>query len=123
MFTPVAGSSTAFTAPAGVKADLVKTSAGYKLTSRTTAQVIILDADGKPTSVADRNGNTTTIADTGTTPTSVQSSKGVDGARAASLTYVPETGLLNGVTQTSAGTTRTTTVSGNSKLSADGNLD
>lgn len=59
--TPVPGSPTAFTPPSGVKADLVKTSTGYTLTSRTTAEVQTFDADGKAVSVADRNGNKTTL--------------------------------------------------------------
>ncbi len=57
LFTAVSGSTTAYTSPAGVKADLVKTSSGWTLTSRTTATVVIFNADGHPTTVKDRNAN------------------------------------------------------------------
>ncbi|WP_434613881.1 hypothetical protein [Arthrobacter sp. A5] len=57
LFTPVSGSTTAFTAPAGVKADLVKTGTGYTLTSRTTATVVTFNTDGQTISFADRTAN------------------------------------------------------------------
>ncbi|KNH16301.1 hypothetical protein ACU18_14190 [Arthrobacter sp. ZBG10] len=47
LFTPVSGSTTAFTPPAGVKADLLKTATGYTLTSRTSALVITFDSNGQ----------------------------------------------------------------------------
>ncbi|MCT1545863.1 MULTISPECIES: RHS repeat-associated core domain-containing protein [Kocuria] len=79
-------SGAAFTPPKGVKADLVKTSSGYTLTSRTTAQVSTFNADGQLTSVADRNGNKTTYTYTNGVLSKVTGSSGPAGARTATIT-------------------------------------
>ena len=83
--TAVAGSTTAFTAPAGVKADLVKTSTGYTLTSRTTATVTTFDTDGKTTTVADRNGNKTTYTYTNGVLSKVIGTRGTAEAKTATI--------------------------------------
>ena len=106
LFTPVAGSSTDFTAPAGTKADLVKITGGYKLTSRLTAEVVTFNDDGRTTSVADRNGNTTSFTPSTGKITSVVATKGVLGARTATLTYDSQTGELTGFSQTNGGSSR-----------------
>lgn len=107
LFTPVAGSSTAYTPPAGVKADLVKTGAtGWTLSSRTTAEVVTFNSDGQPTKVADRNANNTTLTWSSAKPTQIISTRGIAGARTATIAYT-STGLLDRYSQTSAGTTRT----------------
>ncbi|MHA7156280.1 hypothetical protein ACX80A_14485 [Arthrobacter sp. TMN-50] len=87
VFTPVAGSTSAFTPPAGVKANLVKTSTGHTLTSRTTSQVTTFDADGRTIGMADRNGNTTTVAHNSVGPTRLTSTAGPVEARTATLSY------------------------------------
>lgn len=104
-FTPVAGSSTAFTSPAGFKSDLVASATNYKLTDRTSRQVIAFNLNGQPTSTADRNGNTTTIGYTGANPTSVVSSAGPTAARTASLAYDAPTYTLT-VSQSSGSSSR-----------------
>jgi RHS repeat-associated protein len=75
LFVPVAGSSTAFTSPAGLKEVLVKGATTYTLTDLTSRQVVTFDASGVATSVADRNGNVVTIAST-TIPTVITGSLG-----------------------------------------------
>lgn len=110
VFTPVTGSTTAFTPPAGVKADLVKTATGYTLTSRTTAEVTTFDADGKTTGLADRNGNTTALTYNSAGPSSVTSTAGPVEARKATLVY-GSGGNLEQVKQASAGATRTSVIS------------
>ncbi|WP_062006640.1 RHS repeat domain-containing protein [Arthrobacter alpinus] len=108
LFTPVSGSTTAYTAPAGVKADLVKTSSGWSLTSRTSATVVVFNADGHPTTVKDRNGNATTITwATGGNPTTVTATRGGTAARTAKLTYNSATGTIASIIQGSGTTTRT----------------
>ncbi|MGQ1797374.1 RHS repeat-associated core domain-containing protein [Kocuria oceani] len=84
-FTQVSGSTTAFTPPAGVKSDLVKTSTGYTLTSRTTATVTTFDTDGKTTSVADRNGNKTAYTYTGGVLSKVVGTRGTAEAKTATI--------------------------------------
>lgn len=106
LFTPVSGSTTAYTSPAGVKADLVKASSGWTLTSRTSATVVTFDADGHPVSVKDRNANATTITwPTGGNPTSVVSSRG-SAARTANLTYDSYNGTIASIIQGAGATTR-----------------
>ncbi|KQQ96361.1 hypothetical protein ASF72_01490 [Arthrobacter sp. Leaf141] len=108
LFTPVSGSTTAFTSPAGVKADLERTlspSLGYKLTSRTSATVSWFNDDGQNTLVEDRNGNDTAYTWASGKITKVTSHKGPLGARSANLTY-DSLGDLSGFTQTSGTSTR-----------------
>ncbi|WP_181408443.1 RHS repeat-associated core domain-containing protein [Schumannella sp. 10F1B-5-1] len=93
-FTPVAGSSTAYTAPAGIKADLVAGGGGWTLTFRQSQQKVVFNGNGQPTSIADRNGNATTIAYTGANPTSITSSGGPVAARTATLSYSASTYTL-----------------------------
>ena len=57
LFAPVSGTPGAFTAPAGVKADLVAAGSGWTLTFRESRVVATFNADGQPVSIADRNGN------------------------------------------------------------------
>ncbi|BDZ48627.1 hypothetical protein GCM10025867_08680 [Frondihabitans sucicola] len=99
--TPVSGSSTAFTSPAGFKQDLVKTgTTGYTLTDRTSRQVVTFNADGVATSVADRNGNSTTLNSyTAGVPATVVSTAGPTGARTAALSFNGST-LATTITQT-----------------------
>ena len=104
-FTPVAGSATAFTSPAGLKSDLVASATGYSLTDRTSRQVVTFNLNGQPVSIADRNGNATTIGYTSANPTSVTSAAGPVAARTASLAYTPATFTLT-VSQTSGSLSR-----------------
>jgi RHS repeat-associated protein len=107
LFTPVAGSTTAYTSPAGVKADLVKTgTTGWTLTSRTSATVLTFNTDGKTTKITDRNNNATTMTWVSGKPTTVTSTRGVAGARVANLGYDSSSGLLNSIAQTSGTTSR-----------------
>ncbi|WP_186760546.1 RHS repeat-associated core domain-containing protein [Arthrobacter alpinus] len=107
LFTPVTGSSTAYTSPAGVKADLVKTgSTGWVLTSRTSASVVTFNTDGKTTKVTDRNNNPTALTWTSGKLTTVLSTRGVAGARTATLAYDSYTGLLNSISQISGASSR-----------------
>ena len=86
-FTPVTGSATAFTSPAGFKQDLVKSSSGYTLTDRTSRQVVTFDVDGTPMTVADRNGNSTVINTDYGIAYSVVSTAGPTGARTVNLAF------------------------------------
>lgn len=88
-FIPVSGSTTAFTSPAGFKQDLVKTSTEYKLTDRTSRQVVTFDTNGNATAVADRNGNSTSITYVAGVASSVVSTAGPIAARTAVLSYEP----------------------------------
>ena len=97
-------SGTAFTPPKGVKADLVKTTSGYTLTSRTSGQVSTFNADGQLTSVADRNGNKTGYAYTNGALSKVTGSSGPAGARTATITTSASEVK---VSQTSGNETRT----------------
>ncbi|MEC5182554.1 YD repeat-containing protein, partial [Arthrobacter sp. CG_A4] len=108
LFTPVAGSTTAFTAPAGTKADLMKKADGtYTLTSRTTATVVAFDSDGRATSVADRNGNLTALnPPTGGRITEVIATRGAAGAKKAVLNYDPYDGMLLGFSQSNGSASR-----------------
>lgn len=106
LFTPVSGSTTAYTSPAGIKADLVNTGTGYTLTDRQTRQLTTFDVDGQPVSIADRNGNVTSIGYSGAgNPNSVTSSAGPVAARTATLTYSATTFTLT-ATQTSGASSR-----------------
>lgn len=105
-FTPVAGSSTAFTSPAGFKQDLVGAGSTYLLTDRVSRQVVTFNSNGQPTTIADRNGNTTTVGYTGVNPTSILSSAGPLAGRTAALVYTAGTFTLT-ASQTSGALTRT----------------
>ncbi|MCI9872814.1 RHS repeat domain-containing protein [Arthrobacter humicola] len=103
LFTPVSGSTTAFTAPAGTKADLVKYGDGtYTLTSRTNASVVTFNADGRVKSLADRNGNTTTFTPGTGKITDISGNKGVGGK----LAYDSYSGTLATISLTSGSATR-----------------
>ncbi|MEF3121742.1 RHS repeat-associated core domain-containing protein [Kocuria flava] len=106
-FTQVAGSTTAFTAPDGVKSDLVKTSTGYTLTSRTSGTVTEFNADGKTVSVADRNGNKTTYTYTNGVLSKVVGTRGTAEAKTATINV---TSSAITVTQTANGGYDTRTV-------------
>ncbi|THE18939.1 hypothetical protein E1J17_03555 [Kocuria rosea] len=103
-FTTVAGSTTAFTAPAGVKADLVKTSTGYILTWRQSAAVVEFNNDGKTVSVADRNGNKTTYTYTNGVLSKVVGTRGTAEAKTATIN-VTDTAIT--VTQSTSSENRT----------------
>lgn len=105
LFTPVAGSSTAYTSPTGLKADLVKTSTGYTLTYRQSRTLVTFDANGNAVSVADRNTNTTSIGYTSGQPSSVTSPAGPAAARTATMSYSSTTRTLT-VSQSSGGLSR-----------------
>lgn len=79
---------------------------GWVLTSRTSAEVITFDSDGRATKVTDRNANNTAFSWSSTKPTQVVSTRGIAGARTATISYT-SLGLLDRYSQTSAGTTRT----------------
>lgn len=117
VFTPVAGSATAYTPGPWVKADLVKTSSGYTLTWRTTAIVVTFGNDGKATQVTDRNSNTTTIGYSSSRPINVVATKGQSGARRATITY-SSSGILSGFSQTNGYDTRAVGITTN----GDGDL-
>ncbi|XAS65656.1 RHS repeat-associated core domain-containing protein [Micrococcaceae bacterium Sec5.8] len=107
LFTPVSGSTSAFTAPAGTKADLVKNADGtYTLTSRTSASVVIFNSDGRVKSLADRNGNTTAFTPAAGKITGITATRGVAGAHTALLSYDSYTGTLASISQTSGTATR-----------------
>ncbi|WP_181419743.1 RHS repeat-associated core domain-containing protein [Arthrobacter psychrolactophilus] len=107
LFTAVSGSPTAYTPPVGVKADLVKTGAtGWTLTSRTSAQIITFDSDGRATKIADRNANNTTLIWSSNKPTQIVSTRGITAVRTATIAY-DSGGLLASYSQTSGGATRT----------------
>jgi RHS repeat-associated protein len=107
LFTPVSGSTTAFTAPAGTKADLVKNADGtYTLTSRTSASVVTFNSDGRVKSLADRNGNTTTFTPATGKITGITATRGVTNARTAVLSYDSYSGTLAGISQTNGAATR-----------------
>ncbi|WP_158603876.1 RHS repeat domain-containing protein [Cryobacterium tepidiphilum] len=105
LFTPVSGSSTAFSSPAGLKGDLIKTASGYTLSFHGSGQVVSFDASGNAVSVADRNGNTTTISYTSGQPTSITSTAGPTAARTAALSYSSTSRTLT-VSQTSGSLSR-----------------
>ncbi|WP_326968202.1 hypothetical protein, partial [Arthrobacter sp. CG_A4] len=112
LYTPVAGSTTAFTAPAGTKADLEKKADGsYTLTSRTTATVVGFNADGRVKSMTDRNANTTTFAPATGKITDITATKGVTGARSARLSYHSFSNTLIGFSQTSGAAARSVSFS------------
>ena len=111
LFTPVTGSTTAFAPPAGVKADLAKTSTGYTLTSRTTAEVQTFDVDGRAISLADRNGNTTNLAYNGNKPTKVVGTRASEAARTATVSYGSANGLVEKISQTVGNATRSASFS------------
>jgi RHS repeat-associated protein len=114
LFTPVSGSTTAFTAPAGTKADLVKNGDGtYTLTSRTSASVVTFNADGRVTSLADRNANTTTFIPATGKITDVSATRGVSQARKATLSYDANTGTLSRISQTNGAATRSASLTDN----------
>lgn len=117
MFAPVAGSTTAFTSPAGLKADLVKGASTYTLTQRDTRRVITFDLNGNPLSVADRNASATSICYSvspcngvagpyTTSPVAVVSPAGSGTATTATLAYNTGTRTLT-VTQSNGSSTRT----------------
>jgi RHS repeat-associated protein len=107
LFTPVSGSTTAYTAPAGAKADLVKAGDGsYTLTSRTNASVVTFNADGRVATLADRNGNTTTFTPAAGKITRITATKGETGARTASLSYDSYSGTLASISQTNGTASR-----------------
>lgn len=77
LFTLKAGSTTAYDAPAGVKADLVRTTGGWTLSDHDTSSVQAFDTTGRVTSISDRNGNATTFTYRyGNVPETVTSSAG-----------------------------------------------
>lgn len=99
LFTPVSGSTTAFTSPTGLKADLVKGASSYTLTQRETRRVVTFDLNGNALSVADRNASATKLcyvvtpscnATAGpytTSPLTIVSPAGAGSAPTASLSY------------------------------------
>ncbi|WP_370053371.1 RHS repeat domain-containing protein [Leifsonia sp. EB41] len=118
LFTPVTGSTTAFTSPAGLKADLVKSASNYTLTQRDTRHVVTFDLNGNALSVADRNASATSIcyvvspscnysgAPYTSSPLAVISPAGAGSAPTASLSY--NSSLLTfGITQSNGSSTRT----------------
>jgi RHS repeat-associated protein len=110
LFTPVSGSSTMFTSPAGMKAVLVATVSGatvtgYTLTDLTARTVVQFDADGQPDFIADRNGNQTAITYSYTKPLTMVATAGATADRTANFSYVPATYTMT-VTQTSGTLTR-----------------
>ncbi|WP_267545084.1 RHS repeat domain-containing protein [Arthrobacter sp. H14-L1] len=111
IFAPVTGSTTAFTAPAGTKADLVKTSTGYTITSRTSATVVEFNTDGYPVSISDRNTNKTLITTTNGIPGTVTGTRGPTPARAVTVTSGPAyVGTAITFSQSTGATTRTAVV-------------
>ena len=104
-FTPVSGTPGAYTAPAGLKADLVASGSTFTLTFRQSRTVATFNSDGQPVSVADRNGNTTTISYTSGKPTSITSTAGPVAARTAAMTYSSSTYKFT-TTQTSGTASR-----------------
>ncbi|SDQ72892.1 RHS repeat domain-containing protein [Quadrisphaera sp. DSM 44207] len=103
-FTPVSGSTTAFTSPGGIKADLVKTTSGYTVSEHASNQVMTFTTAGVLSKIADRNGNATTVATSNGLPTSITSSRGATGARTATVTSTA--GQITKLTQTSGTSSR-----------------
>lgn len=117
LFTPVSGSTTTFTSPAGLKADLVKGTSTYTLTQRDTRRAVTFDFNGNPLSVADRNASATSICYTvspcngvagpyTSSPLAIISPAGAGNAPTASLSYSSST-LTLGITQSNNSSTRT----------------
>ncbi|WP_374010551.1 RHS repeat domain-containing protein [Leifsonia sp. LS-T14] len=115
LFTPVTGSTTAYTSPAGLKADLVGSASGYTLTQRETQRVVTFDTNGWPLSVKDRNANATQFCYTSSScstgpntapPLYLLSPAGAGTAPKASLSYNSST-LTFGITQANGSSTRT----------------
>ncbi|TAM67838.1 MAG: hypothetical protein EPN48_12550 [Microbacteriaceae bacterium] len=115
LFTPVSGSTTAYTSPAGLKADLVGSASGYTLTQRETQRVVTFDTNGWPLSVKDRNANATqfcyNVSSCSTGPNTAPplyllSPAGAGTAPKASLSYNSST-LTFGITQANGSSTRT----------------
>jgi RHS repeat-associated protein len=67
---------------------------------------VTFNADGRVTSLADRNANTTTFAPATGKITEVTATRGVTGARKATLSYDADTGTLSRISQTSGAATR-----------------
>jgi RHS repeat-associated protein len=109
-FTPVSGSSTAFTTPIGFQATLVaqvsgSTVTGYTLTYWVSKTVEAFDANGVPLTVTDRSGNVTTFNYTSGLPSSIVSSAGPTAARTAAISYNTST-YTETVAQTSGSLSR-----------------
>ena len=110
-FAPVAGSSVAFTSPAGFQATVAAqltggTVSGYTLTYWVSQTVEAFDANGLAKTITDRNGNVTTFGfDPYGNPTSVISSAGPTSARTATVAYNSST-FTETVTQTNGALTR-----------------
>jgi RHS repeat-associated protein len=104
-FRFVSGSTSQFISPKGVKADLVRVSADFFLTSRTTGTVSTFDTEGRIVSVADRNGNKVsyTHGADGMISRVVSSSGGLAGARVATITADVDEVRIS---QTNSGQTR-----------------
>lgn len=65
VFDLVAGSTTAYTSPAGFKSTLVKDAGGWTLTEHASQDALRFNTAGALTSVTDRNGNATTMTQSG----------------------------------------------------------
>jgi RHS repeat-associated protein len=110
LFSSVAGSSTLFTSPAGLKATLVATVSGatvtgFNLTTTVNQTVVSFDANGVAHAVTDKNGNSTTFNVPYSTPGSMTSTAGPTAGRTAAFSYSGAAHTLT-VTQTSGSLTR-----------------
>ena len=89
VFDPVAGSTTAYTAPAGFKSTLVKDASGWTLTEHNSQDALRFSTAGALTTITDRNGNATTVTQSGSATyknVDVLTSAGPTGARRAAVT-------------------------------------
>ncbi|SEF20674.1 RHS repeat-associated core domain-containing protein [Amycolatopsis pretoriensis] len=85
LFQPTGG--TAYTAPAGFKVAMVKTTSGWTITDHDTNSVSAFDSTGQLVSIKDRNAQTTTFAYTSGKLSQVTSTRGGAGARTANLSW------------------------------------
>jgi RHS repeat-associated protein len=85
LFQPA--TSTTYTAPAGFKVAMVKTSTGWTITDHASNQVSTFNSTGQLVSIKDRNGQTATFTYTSGQLSQVVSTRGGAGAKTANFTW------------------------------------
>lgn len=92
--------TTTYNAPAGFKADLVKTgSTGWTLRDHTSNEKTTFNAAGKVTAVTDRNGQATTFAYAYGWVSHIVSTRSGTKSREADFTTTAATGIVTGISQ------------------------
>jgi YD repeat-containing protein len=85
LFQPA--TSTTYTAPAGFKVAMVKTSSGWTVTDHDSNEVSTFDSSGQLVSIKDRNGQAATFTYTSGKLSQVVSTRGGAGAKTANFTW------------------------------------